>query len=234
MTDKAVALVERGPGGERAMSPFADEQSFEPAQRMAKALATSTLVPKDYQNNIPNVLIAMELANRTGASVLMVMQNLYLVHGRPGWASSFLIATVNSTGRFTPLRFRFQGEEGKDGWGCRAVAVDKKSGEECVGSLITIGMAKKEGWYQKSGSKWQTMPEQMLMYRSASFWTRAFAPEVALGIHTAEEVVEMYGGDNRQSAAVADLNAALADEVVEAEIVEETDGDLFGPEAVEG
>ena len=49
-------------------------------------------------------------------------------------------------------------------------------------------MAKAEGWYTKNGSKWKTMPEQMLQYRAAAFWTRAYAPEIALGMHTAEEI----------------------------------------------
>ena len=231
------AIVKRADRMARSLSPFADEESFDPGQRMALALSKSDLVPKNYQGNVPNVLIAMELANRTGASVLMVMQNLYVVHGRPGWASSFLIATVNSCGRFTPLRFQYQGTPGKDDWGCRAVASDKATGEVCIGSLVDIGMAKKEGWYQKNGSKWASMAEQMLLYRAAAFWTRAYAPEVALGIHTAEEVVDMHGIGSRSQEA-ASLTAALdGEEVVDAHLETQyedaTDGDLFGPEPVE-
>ena len=39
----------------------------------------------------------------------------------------------------------------------------------------------------KSGSKWPTMPEQMLRYRAASFWVSAYAPEMAMGLRTEEE-----------------------------------------------
>ena len=98
----------------RTLSAFASEDNFAAGQRMARALAASTLVPAAYQGNIPNVLIAMELANRIGASVLMVMQSLDIIHGRPSWRAMFLIATVNACGRFTPIRFRWQGTEGKD------------------------------------------------------------------------------------------------------------------------
>jgi hypothetical protein len=160
---------------------------------MGLALCTSTLVPDIYRgkDNLGNCLIALELANRTGASVLAIMQSMVPIHGKPSWSSAFLIATVNTCGRFTPLRFKFQGEEGTDAWGCRAFAKDKESGDELVGSLITIGLAKSEGWYGKNGSKWKTMPEQMLTYRAAAFWTRAYAPEVSLGMHTAEEARDM-------------------------------------------
>ncbi len=192
---KGTALMAPGLEKDRGglISPFANAASFESAQRMAKALFNSSLVPHAYQgaNNLPNCLIAMEMANRLNASPLMVMQNLDVIHNRPSWRSQFLIATVNASGRFTPLRYRFQGTEGEDNWGCRAYAKDKASGEECVGPLITIAIAKAEEWYGRKGSKWQTLPELMLTYRAAAFWTRIFAPELALGIQTAEESVDM-------------------------------------------
>lgn len=190
----------------RAIGVFSSERAFQAALRMANAIASSSLVPEAYRgrDNIPNVLLAMEMANRIGASVFMVMQNLDVIHGRPSWRAQFLIATVNSTGRFTPLRYRWEGKQGTDEWGCRAYAKDAKTGEECVGSLITIATAKAEGWYGKNGSKWKTIPEQMLCYRAASFWTRAYAPEVAIGMQTTEEVIDTTG------VVVGDVPAALA------------------------
>lgn len=194
--DEPVADV----GPQRALAAFANETNFVGAQRMARALAASTLIPKEYQGNIPNTLIAMELANRIGASVFMVMQSLDVIHGRPSWRAQFLIATVNASGRFSPLRFRYVGKELTDDWGCRAVAKDRESGEECLGALITMRLAKEEGWATKSGSKWKTMPEQMLMYRAASFWTRVYCPELALGMQTREEVIDTYGETVRDNA----------------------------------
>lgn len=196
-TEPAAPLVVASEAAEpgRAISAFASGEAFTTAQRMAKALASSSLMPQAYQNNIPNTLIAIELASRIGCSVLMVAQNLDIIHGRPSWRATFLIATVNACGRFTPLRFRWQGEEGQPSWGCRAVAKDRATGEECVGTLITLGLAKAEGWSSKNGSKWNTMPEQMLCYRAASFWTRIYAPELSLGMHTSDEVIDAYGED---------------------------------------
>ena len=176
---------------EEILPGFGSLQSFEFSQRAAKLLSSSTLVPKDFQNNLPNCVIALNMAHRMGADPLMVMQNLYIVHGRPGFSSQFLVATINSCGRFSALRYEWSGEEGKDTWGCRAWAVEKATGERRDGSTITIAMAKKEGWYNKNGSKWQTMPQQMLMYRAASFFVRAYAPELAMGMHTAEELQDI-------------------------------------------
>jgi len=177
----------------RAIAAFSSSAAFETAFRMAKALSSSSLMPTAFQGNVPNCMIALELASRIGASVFMIAQNLDIIHGRPGFRATFLIATVNTAGRFTPLRFRFEGTPGKDDWGCRAVAKDKESGEDLVGALITIGLAKAEGWYSRNGSKWKTMPEQMLMYRAASFWSRIYCPEKTMGMLTSDEVVDSTG-----------------------------------------
>ena len=144
---------------------FGDLQGFELMQRASKALAASTLVPTQFQNNMPNCLIALEMAQRIGASPLMVMQNLYIVYGRPAWSSKFLIASFNQCGRFSAVRFEWIGEKGKDTWGCRAWAMEKETQQRIEGPTITIALAKAEGWYEKSGSKWKTIPELMLMYR---------------------------------------------------------------------
>jgi len=161
---------------------------FELMQRQAKMFSVSTMVPKEFQGNISNCFIAIDMANRTGASVMMVMQNLYIVHGRPGWSSQFLIATINASGRFSSMRFKFVGEKGKSTYGCFAVATELATGEVLEGSIITIAMAEKEGWSTKSGSKWLTIPEQMLRYRAASFFVRVFCPELSMGLHSADEI----------------------------------------------
>ena len=164
---------------------------FELAQRAAKLMASSGLVPKEYQNNLANCVIALNMAHRIGADPLLVMQNLVAIHGKPTWSSQFLIATVNTCGRFSSLRYEFFGEKGSDDWGCRAWAIEKSTGEKLIGTDVTIAIAKKEGWFGKNGSKWQSIPQQMLMYRAGAWWTRAYAPELSMGLHTAEEAYDI-------------------------------------------
>lgn len=174
---------------------FFDLQSFELMQRVAKGFAASTLVPKDYQGTsaaaIGNCMIALNLARRIGGDPLMVMQNLVVVHGRPSWSSQFLIASVNTCGRFTALRYEFFGTQGLDDWGCRAWATEKSTGEILRGADITIALAKREGWFGRNGSKWPSMPQQMLMYRAGAWWTKAYAPELSMGLMTADEVEDV-------------------------------------------
>lgn len=171
---------------------FFDLQSFELMLRIAKGFASSTLVPKEYQNNPSNCMIALNLAQRIGGDPLMVMQNLVVVYGKPTWSSQYLIATANMCGRFSAIRFEFFGEKNTDGWGCRAWTIEHATGEKLVGSDVTIGIAKKEGWFAKNGSKWQSIPQQMLMYRSSAWWVRAYAPELSMGLMTADEASDVF------------------------------------------
>ncbi len=180
---------------DRVLSVFSNQESFIWGQRMASALAASSLLPDTFRGNIPNCMIAMELASRIGCSVFQIAQNMDVIHGRPSLRAQFLIATTNASGRFTPIRYRWQGKPGNDDWGCRAYARDVKTGEECEGPLITIGLAKAEEWTSKKGSKWKTIPELMLTYRAGAWWTRIYCPEFGMGMTTTEETYDTVGID---------------------------------------
>lgn len=163
---------------------------WELAQRVGKAFAASTLVPAQYQGSLANVIVALEMASRMKASPLMVMQNLYIVHGNPGWSSKFLIASFNQCGRFSAMRFKFN--ERRDE--CRAWAIERETGEVIEGPAVSVEMARAEGWSSKNGSKWKTMPELMLMYRAAAFLVRTYAPEISMGLPSEDELRDMDSG----------------------------------------
>lgn len=173
-------------------SMFSNIASFEDGQRIAKGLASSDLVPNAYKGNIPNTMIALEMATRIGVSPFMVMQNLDIIQGKPSWRSSFIIAALNSCGRFKPLKFKFEGlDKNADDYGCRAYTEDF-DGNVITGPLVDWKMVKAEGWLTKSGSKWKTMPELMFQYRAASFFGRLYAPDILNGMQSVEEVKDVH------------------------------------------
>lgn len=212
-----------------AVVNFFDPLQFETMQRVCKVFASSELVPEMYKTSeknppekaIANCMIAIEIAQRIGASPLMVMQNMVPIYGKPSWSSKFLVAIVNTCGRFNPLQYRFT-EKGMLGmvdytdyvWDnatrsknpvvkqfdgknimdieCVAYTTAKGSDQVLESSPVSIRLAIQEGWYTKNGSKWQTMTRQMLMYRAASFWTSAYAPELSMGMRTVEEQQDIY------------------------------------------
>lgn len=186
MENQGLEIVKQRPTSD--VSIFSDISMFENAQRMAKVLIQSSIVPKAYQNNMPNAMVALEMANRIGISPLMVMQNLDVIQGKPSWNSTFIIAILNSCGRFDPMRFEFSGEG--DEYGCQAVTKDR-SGEVLKGTKIDLRMVKAEGWLSKPGSKWKTMPDQMFQYRAASFFGRVYAPDLLKGMHSEDEIIDI-------------------------------------------
>jgi len=165
------------------------EKAFELARRKAIAMSRCTFVPKEYigDDGIANCMVALNMAERMQADPLMIAQNLHVIHGKPGWSAQFLIGCFNSCGRFTAIRYRFNDA----GDACTATTTEKATGELIEGTTITMDMAEAEGWTKKAGSKWKTMPEQMLKYRSATFLIRATSPEIGLGLYTQDELSDI-------------------------------------------
>lgn len=199
------------------------QRQFETFQRIAKPLSESNFVPAAYKGNIGDCVIAVEIACRLQILPLTVMQNLCVLKGNPTWKAKFLIGCINTCGRYSTLDYRFnidgkvgevsyktweKGQDGKnhevlkpfdnpglDNVTCVAYATEKSTGRELVSPPVSIRMAVEEGWYSKDGSKWPTMPQLMLRYRAASYWVSSFAPELAMGFRTTEEVQDIVDVD---------------------------------------
>lgn len=195
---------------------FETSDAFAHLQRVARVFNNSTLVPVQFQGepNYGNVVIALNMATRLGADPMAVLQNLYVVHGKPGWSAQFVVACVNTCGRFTPLQFALTGTPGTDDRTCIAWATNKAGGERLESPAVSIAIAKKEGWFSKSGSKWQTMPELMLRYRAATFFGRLYAPDVLLGMRTVDEIIDIGGNEDGpviEEGSVAEVAAKILD-----------------------
>jgi hypothetical protein len=171
------------------LTTSADSQAFELVQRQAKMLSASSLVPKEFQGNMANCAIALNIAKRLGADPFMCVQNIDIIHGRPAFRAQFLIAMVNASGRFSPLQFRFEGKGNTRS--CQAYAKSRETGETCEGPTVTWAMADAEGWTKKAGSKWLTMPDLMFTYRAGAFFARVYAPDITLGMMTSEEAADV-------------------------------------------
>jgi len=204
------------------LSVFEDAASFEHAQRMVAPLAKSTMIPTAYQNNIPNCIVALEMSYRLKQSVLMVMQNTSVIHGKPSLDSKFIIALINASGRFSePLNFVIEGEAME--MSCYAVT-KRNDGSEIKGPKVTMQMAHAEGWINKAGSKWKTMPELMIQYRSAAFFGRLHCPDVLMGMQAQDEAFDVGYVDTSApvtNGPIADINSAIESEAIEFEDVNE-------------
>ena len=170
-------------------SIYKNTDSFEFAQRQAKSLCESNLVPISYQGQkgLPNCLVAIEMSKRMKLSPLTVMQNLNVIHGTPTWSAQFITSQILGCGRFTNFDYLVKGEG--DTLEVQCVATRLEDQKLVKGTTVSMRMARLEGWTRNS--KYQSMPELMLRNRAATFFGRQYIPDLLLGVQTSEEVVDI-------------------------------------------
>lgn len=168
-----------------------DVKLMQNAWKMATVMSKTSIVPQAYKENAGNCLIAIDIANRMGLSPIMVMQNSQVVQGNFTWKGSACKGLIDNCGRFKNTKYVFIGSKGNDDWGCYLEAYDNQTKETVKGAIVDIKMAKDEGWYNKNGSKWKTMPEIMLQYRAATFFSRTNCPQALMGFYTIDEMIDI-------------------------------------------
>lgn len=186
------------PSSGLSVDVFADKEAFNQLVRVADAFSKTALVPEAYRGKPADCMVAIDMANRMGMPPLMVMQNLYVVKGKPSWSGQACMSMIHANPRYMDAHPVFFGEKGTDSRGCRIEAVRVSDGEKVCGTDITMAMAKAEGWL--SNTKWKTMPEQMLAYRAAAFFARVYCPDALMGIQIEGEAEDSTGGEKREIA----------------------------------
>ena len=187
---------------------WTDKKQFDQLLRAANMLSQTSIIPVTYQGKPQDCFVAIEMANRMGVSPLVVMQNMYVVKGKPAWAGQACTMFINSCGKFTQVKHVYTGEKGTDSRGCYVTATRISDGVQVNGVEVTIAMAKAEGW--TANTKWRTMPELMLAYRASAFFARVHCPEALMGVQLADEI---YDADaNRSATRTSTLTAALKEE----------------------
>lgn len=170
---------------------FSNPESFQKIYDMGKMFASSRLVPTAYQGNPMDCTIAIDMANRMGVNPMMVMQNLYVVQGKPSWSGQACTSMIMASGKFKNVHHEYTGEKETDTWGCYLEAERVEDHVIVKGPEVTIKMAKDEQWYSKNGSKWKTMPELMLAYRASAFFARVHIPNALMGCAVEGEVEDI-------------------------------------------
>ena len=207
--EKGVAIVEQATQL-TTNSVWENKDSFNQLLRAAQMLSQTSINPQSYQNKPRDCFVAIEMANRMGVSPMVVMQNMYVVKGKPSWAGQACTMLINSCGKFKDVKHIYTGEKGKPNRGCYVTATRISDGSQVDGVEVTMQMAQSEGW--TSNSKWRNMPELMLAYRASAFFARVYCPEAMMGVQTAEEV---YDADSTPINAATSLTAALKGETEE-------------------
>lgn len=188
---------------------------------VALQFSQTQLIPKHFQGRPEDCFVALHMAHRLGADPIMVLQNLYVVHGTPGWSAKFIIAQANMSRVFsTRIKFRHEGEElmdvQKSTLKVTAYATMNDGSGDVVEATASMDMARAEGWAKND--KYRGLQRQMLSYRAATLLVRLYAPEVLMGVPVVDELEDIEAANGGPSGAVTsmrtydvtDLNAMIA------------------------
>ena len=189
-----------------------NKDQFNQLLRAANMLSQTSIIPATYQGKPQDCFVALEMATRMGVSPLVVMQNMYVVKGKPAWAGQACTMFINSCGKFTQVKHVYTGEKGTDNRGCYVTATRISDGIQVNGVEVTMAMAKAEGW--TANTKWRTMPELMLAYRASAFFARVHCPEALMGVQLVDEIYDTE--TSRNSKKTSTLTAALKEDTINA------------------
>ena len=203
-TDVALASLNQEARMTQHESAMQSAAGFAHWWRIAKMFAASSFIPDHFRNKPGDCLIAIEMANRMGEDPLMLMQQSFMVSGRPGWSTQFMIARANTRAGFkSKIRWRIEELEPArlDGQGratdnpmagyenIRVVAYSTDQHGEVIEGEVDTHMAIGENWIKNN--KYQTMFRHMMRWRAAAFLIRLYAPEVMMGMLTTEEMATL-------------------------------------------
>lgn len=127
---------------------------------------------------VANATAAVLQGITLGLDPLTALQQIYIIHGRPGMYAEAMVALVKAAGH------EVWEEDISDS---RAVVCGRRRGETHVHRVtITMDQAKKAGW--TSNQAYTKTPQDMLYARAAGRACKRTAPEVLLGIASVEEI----------------------------------------------
>lgn len=154
-------------------------QTFDQALKLAETFSKSAMVPKQYQGNAANCLVAMAYGDSLGMAPLQAMQSVAVVNGIPALYGDGMLALVQASPVFDGIE-----ESIEDG---AAVCTVKRRGMKPVQRIFTVDDAKRAGLWGKAGP-WQQYPSRMLQMRARSWALRDAFADVLRGIQSVEEV----------------------------------------------
>ena len=157
-------------------------QTIDEALRMADIMAKASIIPKDYQGNSGNILVAIQWGAELGLPPLQAMQSIAVINGRPSLWGDAVIGLVRGSGLLESIH-----EEVTD---TQAICTVKRRGEDPAERQFTMEDAKRAGLLGKPGP-WSQYPKRMLQMRARAWALRDVFPDVLRGVSVAEEAQDI-------------------------------------------
>lgn len=156
--------------------------SLSEALEMAKILADSSIVPKDFMGKPGNVLVAIQWGAEIGLAPLQAMQSIAVINGRPSIWGDAMLALVQASGMLESIS-----ETLSDDAQVATCTIRRRGQAQAVVRDFSVEDAKKAGLWNKQGP-WQQYPKRMMQMRARGFALRDAFADVLRGVAIAEEV----------------------------------------------
>lgn len=197
------ALVELKQQSRALSNGILNPENLHEAMEMAGVLCKSSLIPKDFQGNPGNVLVAIQWGMELGLAPMQALQSIAVINGRPSLWGDAVIALCKSHPVCEWIRESFDAEGA-------AVCVAKRKGDpEPVERRFSLDDAKKAQLTGKQGP-WTQYPRRMLQMRARSWCLRDTFPDLLRGMAVAEEQQDRVMETTEQPAATEPTATATA------------------------
>ena len=194
-TDESLAPVDAASG---------EAQLMEFRWRAANAYSQSRMVPAHFFNNPQDCYVVVELASQLGVPALTALQNIFMISGRPGFKAQFAVALANKSKVFAgPIRHKVERGDGKPE-SLAVTAYAPTHDGDTVEVVVSMAQAMKEGWTKNS--KYKSIPEQMLRWRSSAWLINLYCPEVLLGLQVHDDSARGESNLTPQKESATDSN----------------------------
>lgn len=149
----------------------------------AETLAASNLLPKQYQRQPANVLLAIELGQALGIPAIQAINGIHVVEGKPTASADLIASLVRRAGH----KLRVTEQSTPNGPSVTASLIRADDPEFVFSVTWDMGKARDAGLAGKG--VWKQYPGQMLRSRAITEVARQGASDALYGvIYTAEEL----------------------------------------------
>ncbi len=166
---------------------FMDFSNFENAWKTAEMISKARCIPKEFQGNPSDILVAIQFGHDLGMKPMTSLQNIMIVNNKPSIYGDAMLAVCMAFPDFIDCIETYDSEKQESS--CTV----KRKGREPLTRIFNKKMAEAAKLWGKVSSTgmpspWVTSPERMLQFRSRSFALRDMFPDVLKGMPTVEEM----------------------------------------------
>lgn len=160
----------------QALNPTTLDQ----AMQFAEILSKSSIVPKDFQGNPGNILVAIQWGYELNLQPMQAMQSIAVINGRPSLWGDAILAMARASGKLESIDETVENNV--------ATCTVKRKGEPAATRTFSLEEAKKAGLTNRP--TWQAYPNRMLQMRARGFALRDVFTDILRGFEVAEEAVD--------------------------------------------